>query len=143
MNLGLSNGGTWYIPEVAAGLDQNDVAINLDINGGVVDVAESDRTILVKKLEGEGGTLKIGTVKNEDGTFEYSTMNVEAADADNATAFTIAYQGITADDIDNAEEAMQALDDVVNVENSATVIQKKVIAEGDINGAITQVTVNL
>ena len=140
MNLGLSNGGTWYIPEVVAGLDQNDVAINLDINGGVVDVAESDRTILVKKLEGEGGTLKIGTVMNEDGTFEYSTMKVEAADADNATAFTIAYQGITADDIVNAEEAMQALDDVVNVENSAAVIQKKVIAEGDINGAITQVT---
>ena len=94
----------------------------------------------LKNLEGEGGTLKIGTVMNEDGTFEYSTMNVEAADADNATAFTIAYQGITADDIDNAEEAMQALDDVVNVENSAAVIQKKVIAEGDINGAITQVT---
>lgn len=140
MNLGLSNGGTWYIPEVVAGLDQNDVAINLDINGGVVDVAESDRTILVKNLEGEGGTLKIGTVMNEDGTFEYSTMNVEAADADKATAFTIAYQGITADDIDNAEEAMQALDDVVNVENSAAVIQKKVIEEGDINGAITQVT---
>lgn len=140
MNLGLSNGGTWYIPEVVAGLDQNDVAINLDINGGVVDVAESDRTILLKNLEGEGGTLKIGTVMNEDGTFEYSTMNVEVADADNATAFTIAYQGITADDIDNAEEAMQALDDVVNVENSAAVIQKKVIAEGDINGAITQVT---
>ena len=140
MNLGLSNGGTWYIPEVVAGLDQNDVAINLDINGGVVDVAESDRTILVKNLEGEGGTLKIGTVMNEDGTFEYSTMNVEAADADNATAFTIAYQGITADDIDNAEEAMQALDDVVNVEISAAVIQKKVIEEGDINGAITQVT---
>lgn len=140
MNLGLSNGGTWYIPEVVAGLDQNDVAINLDINGGVVDVAESDRTILLKNLEGEGGTLKIGTVMNEDGAFEYSTMNVEVADADNATAFTIAYQGITADDIDNAEEAMQALDDVVNVENSAAVIQKKVIAEGDINGAITQVT---
>ena len=57
MNLGLSDGGTWYIPEVAAGLEQNDVAINLDINGGVVDVAESDRTILVKKLDGEGGTL--------------------------------------------------------------------------------------
>ena len=140
MNLGLSDGGTWYIPEVAAGLEQNDVAINLDINGGVVDVAESDRAILVKKLDGEGGTLKIGTVMNEDGTFEYSTMKVEAADADNATAFTIAYQGITADDIDNAEEAMQALDDVVNVDNSAAVIQKKVIAEGDINGAITQVT---
>lgn len=140
MNLGLSDGGTWYIPEVAVGLEQNDVAINLDINGGVVDVAESDRTILVKKLEGEGGTLKIGTVMNEDGTFEYSTMKVEAADAANATAFTIAYQGITADDIDNAEEAMQALDDVVNVDNSATIIQKKVIAEGDINGAITQVT---
>ena len=140
MNLGLSDGGTWYIPEVAVGLQQNDVAINLDINGGVVDVAESDRTILVKKLDGEGGTLKIGTVMNEDGTFEYSTMKVEAADADNATAFTIAYQGITADDIDNAEEAMQALDDVVNVDNSATIIQKKVIAEGDINGAITQVT---
>ncbi len=140
MNLGLSDGGTWYIPEVGAGLEQNDVAINLDINGGVVDVAESDRTILVKKLEGEGGTLKIGTVMNEDGTFEYSTMKVEAADAANATAFTIAYQGITADDIDNAEEAMQALDDVVNVDNSATIIQKKVIAEGDINGAITQVT---
>lgn len=137
MNLGLSDGGTWYIPEVAAGLEQNDVAINLDINGGVVDVAESDRTILVKKLEGEGGTLKIGTVMNEDGTFEYSTMKVEAADAANATAFTIAYQGITADDIVNAEEAMQALDDVVNVDNSATIIQKKVIAEGDINGAIT------
>lgn len=140
MNLGLSDGGTWYIPEVAAGLEQNDVAINLDINGGVVDVAESDRTILVKKLEGEGGTIKIGTVMNEDGTFEYSTMRVEAADAANATAFTIAYQGITADDIVNAEEAMQALDDVVNVDNSAAVIQKKVIAEGDINGAITQVT---
>ena len=140
MNLGLSDGGTWYIPEVAAGLEQNDVAINLDINGGVVDVAESDRTILVKKLEGEGGTLKIGTVMNEDGTFEYSTMKVEAADAANATAFTIAYQGITADEIVNAEEAMQALDDVVNVDNSATIIQKKVIAEGDINGAITQVT---
>ena len=45
-------------------------------------------------------------------------------------------KGITADDIDNAEEAMQALDDVVNVENSAAVIQKKVIEEGDINGAM-------
>lgn len=75
MNLGLSDGGTWYIPEVAAGLEQNDVAINLDINGGVIDVAESDRIILVKKLDGEGGTLKIGTVMNEDGTFEYSTMS--------------------------------------------------------------------
>lgn len=140
MNLGLSNGGTWYIPEVEAGLEQNDVAINLGINGGVIDVAESDRTILVKNLTGEGGTLKIGTTMNEDGTFEHSTMSVETADAANTTSFTIAYQGITADDIDNAEEAMKALDKVVNVENNATIIQKKVIAEGDINGAITQVT---
>ena len=140
MNLGLSNGGTWYIPEVEAGLEQNDVAINLNINGGVIDVAESDRTILVKNLTGEGGTLKIGTTMNEDGTFEHSTMNVEAADTANTTAFTIAYQGITADDIDNAEEAMKDLDKVVNVENNATIIKKKVIAEGDINGAITQVT---
>lgn len=140
MNLGLSNGGTWYIPEVEAALEQNDVAINLNINGGVIDVAESDRTILVKNLTGEGGTLKIGTTMNEDGTFEHSTMNVEAADTANTNAFTIAYQGITADDIDNAEEAMKALDKVVTVENNATIIQKKVIAEGDINGAITQVT---
>lgn len=140
MNLGLSNGGTWYIPEVEAALEQNDVAINLNINGGVIDVTESDRTILVKNLTGEGGTLKIGTTMNEDGTFEHSTMNVEAADTANTNAFTIAYQGITADDIDNAEEAMKALDKVVTVENNATIIQKKVIAEGDINGAITQVT---
>lgn len=140
MNLGLSNGGTWYIPEVEAALEQNDVAINLNINGGVIDVAESDRTILVKNLTGEGGTLKIGTTMNEDGKFEHSTMNVEAADTANTNAFTIAYQGITADDIDNAEEAMKALDKVVTVENNATIIQKKVIAEGDINGAITQVT---
>lgn len=141
MNLGLSNGGTWYIPKVEEGLEQNDVAINLAINSGVIDVAESDRTILVKNLTGEGGTLRIGTTMNEDGTFEHSTMEVKAVDTTNAT-FTIAYQGITADDIDNAEEAMKALDDVVNVENDgdADVIQRKVIAEGDINGAITQVT---
>lgn len=141
MNLGLSNGGTWYIPEVEEGLEQNDVAINLAINSGVIDVAESDRTILVKNLTGEGGTLRIGTTMNEDGTFKYSTMEVEAVNTTNAT-FTIAYQGITADDIDNAEQAMKALDDVVNVKNesNADVIQKKVIAEGDINGAITQVT---
>lgn len=141
MNLGLSNGGTWYIPKVEEGLEQNDVAINLAINSGVIDVAESDRTILVKNLTGEGGTLRIGTTMNEDGTFKYSTMEVEAVDTTNAT-FTIAYQGITADDIDNAEQAMKALDDVVKVKNEsdADVIQKKVIAEGDINGAITQVT---
>lgn len=141
MNLGLSNGGTWYIPEVEEGLEQNDVAINLAINSGVIDVAESDRTILVKNLTGEGGTLRIGTTMNEDGTFKYSTMEVEAVNTTNAT-FTIAYQGITADDIDNAEQAMKALDDVVNVKNDSDpdVIQKKVIVEGDINGAITQVT---
>lgn len=141
MNLGLSNGGTWYIPEVEEGLEQNDVAINLAINSGVIDVAESDRTILVKNLTGEGGTLRIGTTMNEDGTFEYSTMEVEAVNTTNAT-FTIAYQGITADDIDNAEQAMKALDDVVKVKNDSDpdVIQKKVIVEGDINGAITQVT---
>lgn len=142
MNLGLSNGGTWYVPEVEAGLAQNDVAINLGINGGIVDVAETDRTILVKNLTGEGGTLKIGTAINEDGTFEHSTMSVETADATDATSFTIAYQGITADDIDNAEEAMAALDNVITLENDngATVRQEKVIAEGDIKGAITQVT---
>lgn len=140
MNLALSNGGTWIIPEVEIGLAQNDVAINLDSNGGVIDVAESDRQILVKNLTGEGGTLKIGTTMNEDGTFEHSTMNVETVDTATPTAFTIAYQGITADDIDNAEEAMEALDNVVNVGNDATVIQKKVISEGDINGAITQTT---
>lgn len=141
MNLGLSNGGTWYIPEVEEGLEQNDVAINLAINSGVIDVAESDRTILVKNLTGEGGTLRIGTTMNEDGTFKYSTMEVEAVNTTNAT-FTIAYQGITADDIDNAEQAMKALDDVVKVKNDSDpdVIQKKVIVEGDINGAITQVT---
>ena len=142
MNLGLSNGGTWYVPEVEAGLAQNDVAINLGINGGIVDVAETDRTILVKNLTGEGGTLKIGTAINEDGTFEHSTMSVETADATDATSFTIAYQGITADDIDNAEEAMAALDNVITLENDngATVRQEKVIAEGDVKGAITQVT---
>lgn len=141
MNLGLSNGGTWYIPEVEEGLEQNDVAINLAINSGVIDVAESDRTILVKNLTGEGGTLRIGTTMNEDGTFKYSTMEVEAVNTTNAT-FTIAYQGITADDIDNAEQAMKALDDVVKVKNDSDpdVIQKKVIVEGDISGAITQVT---
>ena len=93
MNLGLSNGGTWYIPKVEEGLEQNDVAINLAINSGVIDVAESDRTILVKNLTGEGGTLRIGTTMNEDGTFEHSTMEVEDVDTTNAT-FTIAYRAL-------------------------------------------------
>ncbi len=139
MTLDLSNGASWNVTEV----EENDVdsngAIytslnNLVLNNGIVNVEQNtSQSVAVDKLSGNGGTINVAAATADGETFDVA--NLEIASIEGTPALTVNATGINADDVVNAEAALAAVNDAVAA-NGTT--KTNTIAEGDVQGALTQ-----
>ncbi len=110
-------------------------AESITLRDGTLNVADTQATVTVNKLTGSGEIL-LAVASDEKGGFISGT--VTATDAVGAK-LALTATGVTADDFEDAQTAMQFLGDKVSVAD-ATV--NKTVEEGAINGAITETVVN-
>ena len=109
-------------------------AESITLRDGTLNVADTQATVTVNKLTGSGEIL-LAVASDEKGGFTSGT--VTATDAVGAK-LALTATGVTADDFEDAQTAMQFLGDKVSVAD-ATV--NKTVEEGAINGAITETVV--
>lgn len=145
MRLTLENGAQWNATQVAGTLpaasgqvEQNGTINSLTLNGGVINVQDVGDEILIGKLSGTGGEINLAaTAKDGDltGVAKLSIEGVSGETGAPAPALTVALSGVTADDINDPEQAFQVLSDAFSAEGSELT---EVIEEGDIKGQITR-----
>ena len=146
MKMGLSNGATWS-------LDTGSFVNDLNIHGGIINVnsttysktdatgtKETQTTLDIGNISGNGGTVNLAA-NVEDGAITDTAKVAISAIAEGSTpTLNMGFKGVTADDIKDSKEALAKFDDAVAISSSNNgVIQVRTIAEGDINGAITQI----
>lgn len=116
--------------EEEAGVVFNATSITLD--NGTLDVADTKSTVNINKISGAGDVL-LAVGEDENGQLVAGTFNAtDASGADLAVTVT----GATADDFENAESAVQFVENKVKAKGATLT---KTIGEGDIAGAITEV----
>lgn len=103
----------------------------LEMDGGIVNTAADLESIQVDKLKGIGGQINLAA--ETDGENITATEINIGETADNPS-LTVKAVGVNADDITNAEAAMESLNDKVK----GDVAKQNVIAQGDVIGEITQ-----
>ena len=143
LRIKLQNGAVWE-PTVIDEIENNDTEgleniplNNLVLNDATINIKNSEQTVKVQNLEGSGGTLNIAA-KTEDGKtlttghFEVSQLK-EGANPN----LNIALVGVNADNITDAQKAVESAAGAVTGEASASINKKIEIAEGAVNGAIT------
>ena len=145
MRLTLENGAQWNATQVAGTLpaasgqvEQNGTINSLTLNGGVINVQDVGDEILIGKLSGTGGEINLAaTAKDGDltGVAKLSIEGVSGETGAPAPALTVALSGVTADDINDPEQAFQVLSEAFSAEGSELT---EVIEEGDIKGQITR-----
>lgn len=133
MTLGLENGGRW----TTAG---SSFVNNLTMTDGVLEIAgDATQTVLVERLDGTGGTVRIAATKTEAGVSS-GTLDIRATTADAAPKLDVSYTGVTADDFANGAEAVEALGELagnIKVGDGANVSGAARIREGFIHGAVS------
>lgn len=86
-------------------------------------------------LEGTGGTVSLAATLNDNQTIESGTLTVNQA---GNVKLDVSVTGFTADDVVDAEATMDSLDNKIVVTGNSELSKTNTIAEGDINGAISQ-----
>lgn len=137
--LSISNGAQWNVANIV----NNDVTSGgslyiplnqLTLNNGVINVTEaSDQKLEIEKMFGTGGSLNLLVSQDETGLKSASVSIDSILDSD--ATLNVNYVGITSDDIQDANVAMDQLYSSVDAKGAK---QIKTISEGDIKGAITQ-----
>lgn len=144
MKLGLSNGATWS-------LDKGSFVNNLNMNGGVINVNSTtytnikdqqlqQTTVDIGKISGTGGTVNLAASAKDGEILESAKIAIGSVEQSSTTpTLNVAFSGVTADDINNSQNALNKLNDAVSVgSNDKGVNQVLTIVEGDINGSISQ-----
>lgn len=146
MRLTLENGAQWNATQVADTLpagqsgqvEQNGTINSLTLNGGVINVQDAGDEILIGKLSGTGGEINLAATAEDGDLTGVAKLSIEEVSGETgapAPALTVALSGVTADDIDDPEQAFQVLSDAFSAEGSELT---EVIEEGDIKGQITR-----
>lgn len=139
MTLSVANGAQWTPHAVKDNFaDQGgsaQVAINtLTLNNGVINVRDgAEQEVRVDTLKGTGGTVRLAG-ELEGKAISTGTLTV-ANPVDEGVALDVTVTGITADDIQDADAAMESLKGKVTATGSTIT---NTVQEGDINGAISQ-----
>ena len=146
VTLGLADGAQWTPNNVVASTEEQskgdkhwtqynepEALSALTLNQGIINIKEADQQVSVKSLSGTGGTINVAG-EMTDGTLVTGTFKADAVSSDNPS-FDVNLTGVNSDGIDNAQAALSSLADAVNVAGSE---KNLTIAEGDINGAISQ-----
>lgn len=151
MTLTLADGATWT-PTVIEDSDTDvgnghktgnkSVALNkLNFNDGIITIENSTQTVNVEELSGEGGTVNVRTEITDSG-FDTGNLAIDKITSQvDAPVISVNYDGITADDLKNPEDALGTLGGVTVGTGSTDAKGVELIlnvAEGDVNGAITQ-----
>ena len=127
MTLGLSNGATWNT-------DADSFVNNLNLNGGVINLkGDENQTITVDKSISGSGTINLDSTLKDDSSISAGKFVVNSDATVKNTNLNVNYIGFTADDVKNANVALESVkDNVTGINHTNT------IAEGDINGSISQ-----
>ena len=126
----ISNGNnTWKIYSKPQSLNE------LTFNNGVININSADQIVEVEKLSGEGGTLNVATTAKDGAIVKTGKLKVKASSG--AQNLAVNLTGITADEVSDAQEAVESAAGAVTGEASASINKKIEIAEGAVNGAIT------
>lgn len=137
MNLGLSNGGAWFVPKDSPEDPAETAAeVNLTMNDGLISIADESKTVILKSFEGTGGRVEAAATKNGD-TIDHAKVQIK--DMSSEASFDVAYLGLTADDITDVDAALEGMGDIIQAPDGSTYTQTNIIAEGDVMGEITQV----
>lgn len=141
LKLGLSDGAQWTPTLVNESSSEDsgvaEIGINdLTLNDGVINLLEGEEQhINIANLHGTGGTINSRISKNTDGTFNSPKLSVETVSSDGATpSLTVKYEGITSDDLSNAQKDMESL--AANI-TAAGADKSFVAEEGNLKGAAT------
>lgn len=128
----VKNGGAVTVHEKVAEANLE----NVDLDNGILNLeGSSNQTVTVSTLSGSGDLYVKATT--EDGkTLVTPKLAVIGVDSDEAPNLEVTATGITADQIVDADSAMQSLSDGLDLNGVNTV---QTITEGDVNGAISQV----
>ena len=146
MRLTLENGAQWNATQVADTLpagqsgqvEQNGTINSLTLNGGVINVQDAGDEILIGKLSGTGGEINLAATAEDGDLTGVAKLSIEEVSGETgapAPALTVALSGVTADDINDPEQAFQVLSGAFSAEGSELT---EVIEEGDIKGQITR-----
>ena len=133
--LSISNGAQWNVANIVNNDVQSYIPLNmLTLNNGVINVTEaSDQKLEIVEMSGTGGSLNLLVSQDETG-LKSASVSIGSISGSDAT-LNVNYVGITSDDIQDANVAMDQLYSSVDAEGAK---QIKTISEGDIKGAITQ-----
>ena len=137
MNLGLSNGGAWFVPKDSPEDPAETAAeVNLTMNDGLLNIADENKTIILKSFKGAGGRIEASATKNGD-TIEHAKVQIKEMTSE--ASFDVAYTGLTADDVTDVNATLEGMGDIIQAPDGSTYTQTNTIAEGDVMGEITQV----
>lgn len=147
LQVSLTNGATWK-PSVIENYDNGNegktyVPLNqLTLDDGVIDIQNSSQTVQVQNLAGTGGTINVAAAAENGAITKVGTFSVSKVTEDNV-ALNVNATGINADEINDAEAAMSAMRDAVQVtdsdSNTNTPSVTNTISEGAVKGAISQI----
>ena len=134
------SGGTYNITNTNlqnSALTLNDATINTDtLKTDTTTINLSKNAAIKTNTLSGNANINLATVANGDDTFQAG--NVTANNAENAK-LNVNYTGITADNINNAQKAMQNLSSHIQA-TDANVTNH--VAEGDVAGALTWTSIN-
>ncbi len=140
--LSLKDGATWnavaadvsgfgngYITDAAI------VANNVNLDNGVINVLDNHE-VKIGSMGGSGGAINL--VATTDDGQSIKSGSVSIAETTSEMPVSVSLIGVTADDITNAEAAMESLNGKVTTTTKGKIAKTQRITEGDIRGEMTQ-----
>ena len=134
MTLNMEDGAQWTPSYVENTDSQTYVALNyLNFNDSVINIENgSKQEVVVENMQGTGGTINLTATTSDGKSIEAGSFKADNVSGD--VALAVYAQGVTSDEITDPEAALQSLNEKVAVKADKT----NTIAEGDVNGALTQ-----
>lgn len=132
MNLGLANGAQWST-------DASSFVNNLTMNGGIINInGDASQTVNLDTVSGDGGTINMKTTLADNG-FETANvvLGIDGANDSVKGNMAVNFTGITADDVNDANTAMEQLVSNISVNGTQENFSADAnIKEGLLKGAI-------
>lgn len=143
--LTLSDGAQWNATKIeTTDFDYGDKTLvnssepldSLTINGGVVNVQETDQVLQIETIAGTGGTINLAaTAETQDNSITTAKLELGNSTGESPVALVVNYEGITSDDL--TEENVKTLDGLTGEGAEKTEVVEYV-QEGDIRGVWTR-----
>ena len=143
----LADGAQWNVTKVqdSSGDKQNVLSSslalnNLVFNDATINIQDTETTVNVDSLKGNGGTVNVATTVTENGT-SVETAKLVAKTANVSNSLSVNLAGINSDSITDADAVMQKAANAVTVSDTNSSLKQTItVEEGDINGKITATT---